>query len=66
MLSFIKVLLGWHDCPKEVPVSFQNAMKKTFEQIIERERIKREWANIWEMQKTKEGQKIQSDKSSYT
>ncbi|MEG0494028.1 MAG: hypothetical protein RR696_12615 [Clostridia bacterium] len=50
MLTIFRLIFNWHKCPKEVPASFDHAMKKACNQIIERERMKREWSEVWKNQ----------------
>ncbi|MEG1013563.1 MAG: hypothetical protein RSI33_04900 [Clostridia bacterium] len=50
MLTIFRLIFNWHKCPKEVPASFDNAMQKACNQIIERERMKREWNDVWKKQ----------------
>lgn len=54
MLTVLKLILGWNKCPKDVPESFENAIKSTCDYIVERERIKREWDEIWKAEREKD------------
>lgn len=43
----IKRIVRFFILPKEIPACVTEAMKKTCNRIIERERIERDWKEVW-------------------
>lgn len=54
IVASIRAINCLKECPQEVPPFFDQAMKRTLQRIVERERMEREWAEIWKARREKD------------
>lgn len=54
MLFSIRIIRNLIECPQETPPNFHQAMDQTLKRIVERERMEREWAEIWRARREKD------------
>lgn len=53
IVASIRAINYLKECPQEVPPFFEQAIQKTLQQIVERERMERECAEIWRARRKK-------------